>query len=256
VNPEPTPAEQLREAERRIFEHPGYKQYSALRAFELNITGVFAPNWRQLLRLLDAAATNEVLAMELVQNVREPVIRDRFHAEATRCLHNYLASTTSLVDHARRLMRDRRDAIAEEFGSKKATLLLHLEVPFMVDLRNFTLHRTLPFFAHSLAFTNVNTPQQAMKSEVELRVAQLLEWDGWSPAALNYLSRQGEAIILRPVVRMHGQLVSDLNTWLHNALSKAIEGTLHEVNKLVIARNAVLTGGDFDAADRMARGLE
>lgn len=30
----------------------------------------------------------------------------------------------------------------------------------MVGLRNYTLHRTLPFFAHTLSMTNVTTPER------------------------------------------------------------------------------------------------
>ncbi len=243
----------LREAERRIFEHPGYRQYAELRALERSITAVFVPNLEELSALLEAASTDESLAFELIQNVREPLIRERFHAVTTQRLHNYLASVQSLVDHVRWLMRKRAGSIAEDFERRKQDLLRNSEVPFMVDLRNFTLHRTLPFLAHRLEITNVNTPEQTMESEVELSVAQLLEWAGWSGPTRTYLEAQGDAMVLRPVVKKHGELVLGLNAWLHNGLSRANEEALKEVNGLIVARNAILVGGDTAEAERISR---
>lgn len=108
MDDEPDLTEQLELAAARIYEHPGHKEYLELQALERSILGVFMPNLRELVQLLDAAATNEELAFELIQNVREPVVRDRFYAEATQRLHNYLASASSLVDHVRHLLRDRQ----------------------------------------------------------------------------------------------------------------------------------------------------
>lgn len=120
---------ELKAAERRIFEHPGYKERMELQALELSITAVFVPNLRELRALLEAASTNEELAFELIQNVREPTVREQFHAQTTQRLPNYLASAQSLVDHVRRLMRDRAGPIAKEFERRKAALLQNPEVP-------------------------------------------------------------------------------------------------------------------------------
>lgn len=88
-------------------------------------------------------------------------------------------------------------------------MVRHPEVPFVFDLRNFTLHRKLPFFAHTLSMTNVNQPDQQMQSEAQLNVVELLNWEGWSSAARAYLRAlgEGEAVTLRPVIRQHAQLV-------------------------------------------------
>ena len=246
-------SEERRAAERRIYEHPGYKEYTELEALERSIIGVFVPNLRELVALLNAAAIDEALAIELVQNVREPIVRDQFHAQVTQRLHNYLASAQSLVDHVRRLMRDRTGEITEEFEHRKAKTLRNLEVPFMVDLRNYTLHRTLPFLGHVLSLTQINTPEQKMVSEVQLVTAQLLEWDGWSSNGHAFLQQSGEAVILRPVVKRHGELVLRLNSWLHNELSRANGAALEEVNELVVDVNTILTGGDRATAERRSR---
>ena len=107
--------------------------------------------------------------------MREPTVRDRFQDQTTQRLHNYAAATMTLVDHPRRLLRDRNDHISQEFGVRLATTLDNPEVPFIQDLRNFMLHRSLPQLMHSLSMTNVNTPEAQMDSQVQLSTDELLE---------------------------------------------------------------------------------
>ncbi len=234
--------DELREAERRIAEHPGYREHMEIDVLYRSLNFVFLPNLKELLALLEAAATEEILAVELVQNAQEPIIRDRFHSAMTQRLHNYLASAESLVGHVRHLVCGRSDYIAEQFTRRKEELLQNPEVPFMKDFRNFIVHRALPFFAHRLQLRNLNTPERAMESEVELDISHLLQWDGWSAASRAYLMAQEGGMALRPIVKKHAQLLLGLNGWLHDALSKANTEALAEVNKLVEARNAVLRG--------------
>ena len=121
----------------------------------------------------------------------------------------------SLVEHVRRLMRGRAGPIVDEFEERKADVLSNPEVPFVVNLRNYTLHRMLPFLGHRLSMTDVNTPEARMESEVQLNVASLLEWDGWPAPVRADLESGTEALPLRPVVKKHGELVLELNSWLH-----------------------------------------
>jgi hypothetical protein len=243
----------LAAAERRVHEHPGYKEHVELEALRVSIIGVFLPNLQELVELLDRAAEDPVLAMELIQNVREPAVRERFQARATQRLHNYLASAQSLVDHVPRLMRSRQGRIVDEFGVRKAEVLANPEVPFMVNLRNYTLHRKLPFLGHRVSMTNVNTPEAKMESEVELGVADLLEWDGWPEPVRNYLEGHGKTVPLRPIVKKHGELLLEMNSWVHHELTRANDPALDEVDELIIQCNMVMTGGDRAMAERRAR---
>jgi hypothetical protein len=236
--------ERRQQAERRIAEHPGYLEYISYNALGRTLNSVFVPNWRELLTLLARAATDVGLALELAQNVHRSDVRDRFEAEVIQRLHNYVASTMTLVDHTRRIMRDRSGMIAEEFVRRKSLLLANPEVPFIQDLRNFTLHRSLPLLGHTLSMTNWNTPERQMTSEVELSVAELTAWDGWSSRSRAFLQTQGRAVVLRPVIQRHGEVVSAINSWLLIMLEKANESALEEVNQLIVERNAIVFGTD------------
>jgi hypothetical protein len=212
---------------------------------------VFFGNLIELLALLERASTDLSLAVELVQNAHRPDVRDKFEAELAQRLHNYVAGTMTLVEHSRRIMRDRAGPTAEEFANKKAELLGNLVVPFIQDLRNFTLHRSLPFFRHNLSITNVGTPEQQFASELRLSVKELLEWDRWSAPSRRFLEEQGDAVALRPVVRQHGELLVAINFWLCHALTEDNKVALAEVDQLVVEYNAALMGtGDIAQAER------
>lgn len=195
---------QLRVAEGRIRSHPGQIEHAELTALGQSLNVVFVPNWLELRQLLDQASTNIGLAMELVQNVHRPDVRERFQALTTQRLHNYGAATMTLVDHARRLMRGRSGLIVEEYQQRKAALLQNPEVPFIQDLRNYMLHRRLPNLLHRVSMNNVNTADQTMESEVQLSTAQLLAWDDWKPVSRAFLESQGDELSLRPVIFNHG----------------------------------------------------
>lgn len=245
-------SDELREAGRRIGQHPGYREHRRLEVLAWSLRDVFVRNRDELLALLESAATDWRIAFELVQNAHEPTIRDRFYSELTQRLHNYLACSASLVEHVRWLMRGRDGRLVDEFERRKAEAFGNPELPFIADLRVFTNHRTLPFFAHSMSVTNVNTPEAKMESEVKLNTVELLAWSNWRPASRDFL-RGRDQVELRPVVRRHAELMIELNAWLLNELAKANGPALEEANALVIARNAILTGGDLEAAAELTR---
>jgi hypothetical protein len=243
--------DRIQEARRRIDNHPAFKERVRIEGLVRMLDAVFDQNLRDLLRLLDGAATDHELAIELVQNVRPPQVREEFVKQTVRCLHNYVASAMSLVDHTRAIMRGRSGAITDEFARRKSEMLTNDEIPFVQDLRNFTLHRALPVLGHRVRFGDGEGEE--MRSEVRLSASQLLEWDGWSARSRSFIAALGTDIELRPIIRTHGQTVWGVNAWLVNALGAANAPGLDEVNRLGVEFNALISGSDYATAERMTR---
>ena len=238
-----------REVQERLVAHPGYRMHLELQAFATMLAGVFRPNAGSLMRLLDEAATNQDLAVELIQNAYDDAIAREFRAEASRLLHNYVAATMTLVEHSRRLMRGRLDPVADAWDERRAELLKNGEVPFMMDLRVFIQHRTLPVLAHTLHLESPNTPDATWDSEVELGRDSLLGWDGWKASAREFLTAQAEAIQLRPLVKKHTELVYEANAWLHQRLQDDNKAGLDEANRLIVEMTAARFGSTFEEAE-------
>lgn len=125
--------------------HPAYLEHHAIRALGESFGGVYLPNLAELDMLLSRPANDEEFAIELVQNTKAPTVRNAFTAALLRSLHNYLASSQSLVDHVRRVMRGRTGTTTvAEFSRRRDAVARDPAIAFFQDLRNFTLHRALP----------------------------------------------------------------------------------------------------------------
>ncbi|MGA9315882.1 MAG: hypothetical protein WBV77_14785 [Solirubrobacteraceae bacterium] len=140
----------LDDAQRRLNEHPGYREYIACEELARTVNAILVRNLDELLALLARPTWDQALAVELFQNMYRPDAREAYEAAVTQRLHNYVAGAATLVDHARRLMKGRTGTIAEEFEGRKAEVIANPEVPFIKDLRNFVLHQAHPFLGHTV----------------------------------------------------------------------------------------------------------
>jgi hypothetical protein len=236
-------------AQRRIVEHPGYLEKQLCDGIARTVYAVLVPNRDALLALLDRAASDADLAVELFQNVRRPVVRTRFEGAVMRGLHNYVASAMTLVEHTRRVMRDRSGPIVEPFERRKQEVVANPEVRFIQGLRNYVLHHSLPFVGHEVRLQP--QPNVIATSEIQLSVRELAQWGGWSATTRAFIESHGEALTLRPIVRRHSEPVIELNLWLYGQLADANADALAGVNELVVQRNAILAGLDMEEARRV-----
>lgn len=239
----------LADVQQRIFEHPGYKEKQLIDGLARTVYAVLVPNRDALLALLDQAASDPTLAVELFQNVRRPVVRMRFEGAVMRALHNYVASAMALVEHSRRIMRGRSGPIVDEFEGRKHEVIANPEVPFIQHLRNYVLHRSLPFIGNEVHVQP--RPGVLATSEIKLSVRELLGWDGWPASTRRFIESHGDALTLRPVIHSHGELAVALNIWLYEQLADANASALDEVNELQVERNAILGGTALEEARRI-----
>jgi hypothetical protein len=239
----------LEAAQQRIIDHPGYEAKQLYDGLARTVYAVFIPNRNELIALLDRAASDANLAIELFQNVRRPIVRTRFEGMVARALHNYVASAMALVEHTRRIMRDRTGPIADEFEQRKRDVISNPEVPFIHNLRNYVLHHSLPFIGHEVRLQP--QPGVVATSEIRLSVRQLTAWEGWSTPARRFIESHGDTLALRPVTERHAGLVAQLNLWLYEQLADANALALAEVNRLIDERNAILADTDIEEARRV-----
>jgi hypothetical protein len=242
----------LDDVQRRMKEHPGYREHVACAELARTVNAVLVRNLDELLALLARPTWDQALAVELFQNMYRPDAREAYEAAVTQRLHNYVAGAATLVDHARRLMKGRTGAIAEEFEIRKAEAVANPEVPFIKDLRNFVLHQAHPFLGHTV---RVLDPEGQVTGEIELSATNLLGWSGWKASARAFIKSQPESFAVRPIVLRHGQLMVRLHNWLHNELAEANATALDDANRLVAERNAILGGLDIATAEQLTTAI-
>jgi hypothetical protein len=248
AEPEATPAfptEQAprlrREVETERKAHPMLKVHLDWEGLR-RMVSVHVRNGGELLQVLSAIGTDFELAMELVQNVRPPDVRDAVQAELDQRLHNYVASTSSLVDQTRRVVeRYEGTWFAKEYTKRKETITGTPVVGFVRDLRNYALHRALPFLGHSLSFAGAEV--ENFESQVQLSTAALSAWDGWKAPAKAYLAQCGDAVDLHEAIAAHMAIYEEMWRWIldqHRGLHRT---DVCGYNELIMESNWYLSAG-------------
>lgn len=221
-----------------------------MEAIQRSLVWVFEPNWRDLLSILAAPVTDVTAAFELVQNVRAPTKRDLFEASLTRSLHNYLASSMSLTDHAKVELGTCHEEISTEFGRRGKELSELPVVKFMRFLRNFTMHEMQPWFGHTLSMERIraDSPEMSAAYRTTLSTAELLGSRMICGRARSFVAESGSEIVLNEVIALHGQLISGFCDDLVGALRDAASVAQHGLHGLMVEANMVRFNVDYEKA--------
>lgn len=157
--------------------------------------------------------------------------------ETSRLLHNFLASAGSLVDHTRVIILKKlysnhefkdvyQKKLQEDLGNKHERNLIQ-------NLRNYTLHETLPILVLQNSFSD------NLLFSIQIDVKTLKESEYWKPleGSEDYLNKLGDSTRLEDLVKEYYDLIKNFYTWLteqqHYIIHKAdIEKLQENIEKL------------------------
>jgi hypothetical protein len=195
------------------------------------------------LRLLVAAAeTNEELALELIQNVRAPVVADEFYSQLDQRLQNMLSAAIALVDHTRRILSKYSETEFSIEFSRRNEIIRHLPCSkFLRDLRNYLLHYGMVPFTHT-----VTIGSEVVDSYVLLDSKNLLKWKGWNATMRDHILASGDSLRLRLEIDEYHQQMKDLYDWLLDEFWTSHESDIDAANGIVAQINLIISGGRTD----------
>ncbi len=200
---------------------------------------IFRKNYAELTRLqqkFDQPLNFRELALQTDKG-RE-IAQDTF-IEFTRLLHNFLASAKMLVDVTRRWVRQQfENSEFLEFYEKEvaARFANNVQAQFLEDLRNFTLHRTLPLSRPELRFQEIDEHTLKSSLGIVLLKKYLLEWKNWSELGRIQISMafEGEVDIIS-ICKQYFENVTEFNRWLFWQVRERLDPEIDQIN-LVIER--------------------
>jgi hypothetical protein len=152
---------------------------------------------------------------------------DEFGDEATRLLHNYLAALATLRDTQRTIHHklwpdpDEKDPNrtrweVKVWDPKRKQLYGDDPIVFLVKLRDYSLHYTIPIVTMATTFQSTGGPGGPMqfKNTVAVHRPELLKWDGWTaPARQHITTHDGDNIELFPLVALYSKRVREFFGW-------------------------------------------
>ena len=207
---------------------PGFSILVKIRS--LSITRVM--NERNLLDLQNALSNHAARA----EGSGSPILGQLSDDESEiinvmRFLHNYLASSKTLIDHSRRIVKSlcEETPFYTEYGGRKNKCFVGNPLShFVQDLRNFTLHRDIPLRGPTVARGLDGTISGYYKLDREA----LSGWNKWSAPSEQYLSGVEVELRLHEIVSAYDALVSEFYCWLERRLREVFECDIREEENL------------------------
>jgi hypothetical protein len=170
---------------------------------------------------------------ELMRWATDSELRNTQQITVTRMLHNFMASASSLIDHAREFYREMYEAsgkmplyqpmIDETIGNDGLS-------QFIVGFRQYCVHYRSPV----VTFTVSKHMHDTISSVVTLNRDALIAYDQWKPVANNFLEASPAVIDLIAVVTEYHDRVRDFYGWFNSEQAR-----IHRVELEYITRKDI-----------------
>lgn len=157
--------------------------------------------------------------------------------EFTQLLHNFLASAKMLVEVTRRWVRKKFEGsdflntyqreVSKRFGS-------NVQAQFLENLRNYTLHRTLPLAIPELRMQKVSENELGSSLGIVLLKDSLLEWDKWSKLGRIQISMAFEGEVdIQSIVEMYFDNVTEFTRWLFWQIRDSFSEEVDQIDSVI-----------------------
>lgn len=203
---------------------------------------VWLLNAKDLENQLTELHTNELLAIEMVQNFRKSVVRDEQLALLDKNIYNYLASFVSLVDVARTLVGKYNSSglnikyqVFREFFNRPENVFLN-------KLRNYVLHHKLPIAGQQYNFKI----GESFEFKVYADCQEMLTSSAWTSETRKFLENSPPTLDLGRLLLSHMHQAIAQWSWLANMRQSMHAFEIFEYNQLVTEANWAQSGGTIN----------
>ncbi|GAA1072930.1 hypothetical protein [Tsukamurella spumae] len=195
------------------------------------------------------SANGNELANHIGQFVGNPMhvndLPDEFEHEAVRYFHNYIASVATLRDVQRSTHRriwperlpegerrdndDRRTVWERDVYESKVTELFgDDDIKFLFDLRNFTVHYSVPVMSMGTKMQWSGGGPTVWTNRVELKRSELDKYTRWGGPAKRFLRTQDDDVEFLPLLEKYGQRAAVFHDWFWRQVEDAVRIELGE----------------------------
>ncbi len=171
---------------------------------------IFEKNYSELNKLLGFYSDLEKsLTLLSGQNSKE----NEFILEATRLLHNFIASAMSFREHTRRIYKKvcQSQGLLQEYQKKVDVTFTHNDLAqFMECLRAYCQHYQAPVVGSQFIYSK---DPPIFTKNMKLNTDALKKFKGWNNEARRYISRHVDGINLLELVHEYYHLIIEFHDW-------------------------------------------
>lgn len=184
----------------------------------------FGANQRELLSFLNRHSDPATFP-NYDRIVNRNMLNQEFR-EAIRLLHNYCASTMSLVDHTRRVARKTLDGVHLETYHEQIDIRFksNPEHCFLQELRNYLLHHSNAPISRVIRFE----PTHVQAVGIQFSTEDLLKWK-WKSIARKFIQSHDDGVEIEPVITSYGKSVVNFLDWLHHFIENSRSAEFKEL---------------------------
>ncbi|MCW9705781.1 hypothetical protein [Fodinibius salsisoli] len=205
---------EIEEIEEQIAKISGVGNIGKVRQLEYSLQ-LFERNYGMLSKLLSHFIENKEKHSDLFNRINKWKTDLLFKEIAFR-LHNFVASSLSLIDHSRIIYR-KAFKEKDHYGVYQEKVNSDLKedglVQFIQKLRQMCQHYRLP---------HISAEWKMKNSELSLYIKtnDLLQFDGWNKRARSFIEKSGERIDLLEVVNQYFEKIKAFHTWTKREFSE------------------------------------
>jgi len=198
---------------------------------------VFHQNYLELERL-GREFNNPMTFQEIaLQTDKGFTIAQDATVQFTRLLHNFLASSKMLVDVTRRWINKifEDNEFLEIYRNKVQEMFIsNVQVQFIEDLRNFTLHRALPLSIPELRMKQESETTMRSSLAIVLLKDYLLDWDNWSDLGRMQIDMAFDGNIdILSICRQYYEIVKKFTNWLFWQVRDLFNEEIEQANSII-----------------------
>jgi len=186
---------------------------------------VFERNYFELRKLLIAAQSDESHEILWAFGNQDEMLK--ILREVTRLMLNFLTSAVSLVTYTRNIMRNAYSdsRIMDDYDREIRERFIGNPITgFVEDLRNYSLHFSLPLTGSYIRYTQEEDGEMSVASRIiVLEKSVLLKWKEWTKKGLPYINSADDDIVLLEIADNYYREVMEFHKWLRELLL-----TVHE----------------------------
>lgn len=205
------------------------KTVDKIRHFSISLE-IFVSNFNELKLHLEIH-NNPQISLELMSQTNRELLH-QYQKEITRLLHNYIASTLSLIDHTRKhhtelyghnnLFPDYQEKIDTHFK-------FHPLSNFIKDFRQYIQHVSMPSLSSRLHWQ-----RGAPDFEISIRISveSLKKFSNWSSKSKEFIKSLDEDFDLLEVIIEHESHVKEFYEWFINKQQIIHKSDYEKVNQI------------------------
>lgn len=236
---------EIEEIEGEIAKISGVGNIGKLRQLEYSVQ-LFQRNYEVLTKLLNQIIEKKDQHADLFNRINRWRTEFVFKEISFR-LHNFVASSLSLVDHSRIVYKKSfADKEHYEVYQKKVNCDLKGSeiVQFVQKLRQMCQHYRLPYISAELNIKESNLVLYLHKTD-------LLEFDGWNKKAKKFLKNSGDQIDLQKIVNKYHEVIIAFHKWAKKEFAELYEDeimNIYEHNQKINKKKSTIIIEELESA--------